>query len=165
MKTLVLILLILSAWLGYKNYTLSGQNTRLELRLKETQASLEKTEASLKETQTNLKDAQASLKDTQTKLEETEKKLAEVGSPASQGDVQYQVVKKEYVEGALVDSGDKETDTGRPVIKRLSAHWRLYLVGVQTKRAYPAFEIQETAYAHFIQGGVYTRLELNSVKR
>lgn len=151
MKLLVLILLILSAWLGYKDYVLTGQNARLELSVKET-------EASLTETKTDLKDA---LK----KLEEADKKPAEAGSPSSQGDVQYQVVRKEYVEGAMVDSGAKEPDTGRPVMKRLSAHWMLYLVGVQTKREYPAFEIQETAYVHFIQGGIYTRLELNSVKR
>ncbi len=119
----------------------------------------------MQETETSLKDAQASLKDVRAKLEEADKKLAEVGSPASQGDVQYQVVKKQYEEGALVDSGAKEPDTGRPVMKRLSAHWMLYLVGVQTKREYPAFEVQETAYAHFIQGAFYTRLELNSVKR
>jgi hypothetical protein len=158
MKTFVLIFLILSAWLGYKNYTLSGQNTRLELSLKDAQASLKKTEASLR-------DAQESLKDVRLKLEAAEKMLAEAGSAASQGDTQYQVIKKEYVEGALVDSGEKEPDTGRAVMKRLSPHWRLYLVGVQTKREYPAFEVQETAYAHFIQGSVYTRLELNSANR
>jgi len=158
MKTLLLAFLILSAWLGFKDYLLSRQNAQLELNLKDTQASLTKTEASLKE-------AQASLKDTEAKLEEADKKLAELGAPSSQGDVQYQLIKKEYVEGALVDLGDKEPDTGRVVMKRQSAHWRLYLLGVQTKREYPAFEVQETAYAHFIQGGVYTRLELNSVKR
>jgi len=151
MKTLILILLILSAWLGFKDYTLSKQNAQLDL-------SLKASEASLKETETSLKDVRA-------KLEEVNKKLSEVGSPASQGDLQYQVVKKQYEEGALVDSGAKEPDTGRPVMKRLSAHWMLYLIGVQTKREYPAFEVQETAYAHFIQGAFYTRLELNSVKR
>ncbi len=165
MKTLILIFLILSAWLGFKDYTLSKENARLELSLKAAQASLQETETSLKATRANLTDAEANLKATREKLEEADKKLAEVGSPVSQGDVQYQVVKKQYEEGALVDSGAKESDTGRTVMKRLSAHWMLYLVGVQTKREYPAFEVQETAYAHFIQGGVYTRLELNSVKR
>ncbi len=151
MKTLILILLILSAWLGYKTYTLSGQNTRLELKLEESQASLKKTEASL----VNI----------QSQLEIAEKKLAEESAAASQGDTQYQVFKKEYVEGSLVDSGEKAPDTGRAVMKRLPPHWRLYLVGVQTKREYPALEVQETAYSHFIQGGIYTRLELNSAKR
>ena len=158
MKTLVLFFLILSGWLGYKNYTLSQQNTGLELSLKEAQSSL-------KATQTSLEEVQANLKATQAKLDETAKKLAALASPAAQGDLEYQVVKKEYVEGALVDSGAKEADTGKPVMKRMSARWMLYLVGVQTKREYPAFEIQETAYAHFIQGGTYTRQELNSVKR
>ncbi|MBW8781176.1 MAG: hypothetical protein JF599_04715 [Verrucomicrobia bacterium] len=92
------------------------------------------------------------------------RKLADMEERTKE-DFEYVVIKKEYLEGKLVETGAMDSVTKRPVVQRVNPRWLVYFQGRQTRREYPGMEMLEASYRKFVEGSIYTRDDISGIKK
>lgn len=133
---------------------LEKENQALTLKLKTVEVNASAAQAAL----------DARLKVVQADLDVAQKRVAELENQAK-GDVQYQVLRKEYIEGKFMTADEVDPITNKKIAVRVNPRWLVYFQGVQTNRAYPGIEMLEATFKQFIEGAVYTREDINRAKK
>jgi hypothetical protein len=80
-------------------------------------------------------------------------------------DFQYSLFKKEHIHGDLVDTNRINKMNMQPELKRIAPQYLLYFKGVHTDKEYPPISVSETIFQGFTEGFVYSREDVNRIRR
>lgn len=80
-------------------------------------------------------------------------------------DFGYLLIKKEYIPGAIRETGKYNELTKRRETERVDPQHLLFFKGVHTDTMYPAIPVRESAYQSFTEGAVYRREDLTDARK
>jgi hypothetical protein len=120
--------------------------------------------AKLNDTLSKLNQAEVKAEMAKIAAETLGRKLADLEERTKE-DFEYLVIKKEYIEGKLAETGAYDPVIQKQTLQRVNPRWLVYFQGRQTRREYPGIEMLESTYRKFIEGAIYTRDDINRAKK